>query len=313
MTGSEQEKTSEETAVSDSTNVSDQGLGTHLDPFMVNTELDPDTLFEQWAKEDERNALMQRQRASERFTVGRHPLILGAIFIVSAVLSVFCYPALDAVIHEGEFEDCGDVLNRAINRSKGIEPTPFYHQQSCQLSGMVGTTNLFAIGYQENPEAVDEFERNRGISYVVKMNGDQIYAILPAHPPEVEGYRLRNGSLFGLELREVGLMIDPNIATSYSHLERELRVNLGVKREEKLWFFDVSYSPWDHKMPLATALIAPLIALLSLVAIRRSVLQRRALDKAEKIDNEWLSAFEAAAAQAGLEEAQDNDQENEEG
>ena len=222
MTGSEQEKTSEETEVSSSTNVSDQGLDTHLDPFMVGTELDPDALFEQWAKEDERNAALQQERAGERFTVGRHPLILAAIFIVSAVLSVFCYPALDAVIHEGEFEDCGDVLNRAINRSKGIEPIPFYHQQSCQLSGMVGTTNLFAIGYQENPEAADEFERNRGISYVVKMNGDQVYAILPAHPPEVEGYRLRNGSLFGLELREVGLMIDPSIATSYRHLEREL-------------------------------------------------------------------------------------------
>ena len=66
-------------------------------------------------------------------------------------------------------------------------------------------------------------------------------------------------------------------------------------------------------MPLATALIAPLIALLSLVAIRRSLLQRRALDKAEKIDDEWLSAFEAAAVQAGLEAGQDDDQEDEEG
>ena len=99
-------------------------------------------------------------------------------------------------------------------------------------------------------------------------------------------------------------MIDPAIATSYRHLERELRVNLGIKAEEKLWFFDVTYSPWDHKMPLITAIIAPFIALLSLVAIRRTMTQQRAIDEAAQLDQEWLSAFEAAAAEANLEEVQ---------
>ena len=79
MTGSEQEKTSEETEVSSSTNVSDQGLDTHLDPFMVGTELDPDALFEQWAKEDERERSAAARASGGTFHSGRHPLILAAI------------------------------------------------------------------------------------------------------------------------------------------------------------------------------------------------------------------------------------------
>lgn len=295
MTGSEQDKSELV-----STQLENEQGKSGFEPFAIGTEVDPDALFEQWAREDARNEALSLRQESERFTVGRHPLILAAIFIVSVVLAIYCYPALDAVIHEGEFDECGDVLTRALDRSKGTQTLPFYHQQRCQLSGMVGTPNLFAIGYQETPDSQDEFERNRGISYVVKLNGDHVYAILPAHPPEIEGYRLRNGSLFGLEINELGLMIDPRIATSYRHLEGELRVNLGIKAEERLWFFDVTYSPWDHKMPLATAIIAPLIALLSLIAIRRTMMYQRALEAAAQSDQEWLSAFEAAAQEAGL-------------
>lgn len=270
------------------------------DPFFVGAEIDPDQLFEQWAREDARAEVQRAQHQNDRFSVGRQPLLLGLIAVVSAVLSFYCFPALDAVIHEGDFDQCGDVLERALSQSKGEAIRPFYHQQTCRLSGMVGTTNLFAIGFQENPESKDEFERNRGISYVVKLNGGQIYAILPAHPPKVEGYRLRNGSLFGLEFTEVGLIIDPTIATSYRHLERELRVNLGIKSSERLWFFDVSYSPWDHKMPLATAVVAPLIALLALLAIYREMRRRQQLKEQEQEENDWLLAFEAAASESEL-------------
>ena len=96
-------------------------------------------------------------------------------------------------------------------------------------------------------------------------------------------------------------MIDPQIATSYRHLERELRVNLGLSPQKKLWFFDVSYSPWDHKMPLATSVLTPLICLLSLLALRRELKRRRVVQDEEQTEKEWLDAFEAAALQAGLE------------
>ena len=112
---------------------------------------------------------------------------------------------------------------------------------------------------------------------------------------------MRHGSLFGLEIDETGLMIDPSIATSYRHLERELRINLGVTPKEKLWFFDVTYSPWDHKMPLATALLTPLIALLALLALKKELLRRKNEQKQSESEQEWLNAFEMAAQDAGLE------------
>ena len=268
---------------------------------LIGTELNPEALFEQWAKEEAWVEEQASLRQEERFSVGRHPLILVFIIIVSGVLSIYTFPALESVIHEGEFEECGNVLDRGLRQAKGEMIKAFYHQQTCQLSAMVGTTNIFAIGAQENPESKDEFERIRGVSYVVKLNGDQVYAILPAHTKSVEGYRLKNGSLFGLEFTEVGLMIDPQIATSYRHLERELRVNLGLSPQKKLWFFDVSYSPWDHKMPLATSVLTPLICLLSLLALRRELKRRRVVQDEEQTEKEWLDAFEAAALQAGLE------------
>ena len=268
---------------------------------LVGLEIDPEALFEQWSKEE---ALLQDQAQShqeERFSIGRQPLALVAISIISIFLAIYTFPALDAVLHEGEHEECGNLLDRKLQQNRGQTVKTFQHQQNCHLTAMVGTPNIFAIGAQEDPKNKDEFERNRGVSYVVKLNGDQVYAILPAHPRKIEGYRLRHGSLFGLEIDETGLMIDPSIATSYRHLERELRINLGVAPSKKLWFFDVTYSPWDHKMPLATALLTPLIALLALLALRKELSRRKTEQTESKSEQEWLNAFEMAAQDAGLE------------
>lgn len=267
---------------------------------LVGLEIDPEALFEQWAKEEAWVEEQAQLRDEERFSIGRQPLALIAIALVSIFLAFYTFPALEAVINEDQFDECGNLLDRKLLQSRGESITAFKHQQNCHLTAMVGTPNIFAIGAQENPKAKDEFERNRGVSYVVKLNGDQVYAILPAHPQKIEGYRLSHGSLFGLELDETGLMIDPNIATSYRHLERELRINLGVLPSEKLWFFDVTYSPWDHKMPLLTALLTPFIALLSLLALRRELGRRKSEQVKAQNEQEWLVAFETAAQEAGL-------------
>ena len=268
---------------------------------LIGLEIDPEALFEQWSKEDAWVEEQAQIRERERFSIGRQPLALVAIAIVSIFLAIYTFPALDAVLHEGEYEECGNLLDRKLAQNRGGNVEAFQHQQSCHLTAMVGTPNIFAIGKQDNAKAQDEFERNRGISYVVKLNGDQVYAILPAHPRKIEGYRLKNGSLFGLEIDEKGLMIAPTTATSYRHLERELRVNLGVSPNEKLWFFDVTYSPWDHKMPLATALLTPLIALLAILALKRELARRQIEKMQSKSEQEWLEAFEMAAQDAGLE------------
>ena len=273
-------------------------------PLDLGEALDPDALFEQWAQEDQ---FMEEGDYSPSFSVGRHPLLLFLIILISSALGYYCYPALDAVIHKDHFEVCGDVFERAQSKRKGEVVTPLRHQQKCELSVMVGTINIFAIGSAEQNTQQDRFEKNRGISYVVKLHGDQIYGILPAHLKWVESYRLEHGSLFGLEFIARGLMIDPKQASGYQHLEREIRVNLAVPSDKQIWFFDLTYSPWDYLMQVITAILAPLIALLSLIALRKELSRRKHEQEAEQADEAWLQAFQDAAQQAKQQRSDLND------
>jgi len=119
------------------------------------------------------------------------------------------------------------------------------------------------------------FEKNRGVSYVTKLNGDMVFAILPAHQPWVEGYRLKEGSLVGLEFKAKGLMSQPDQEPVYQRLAEQVRVHFQVRREAPIWIFDVTYDPWDHKMPLFTFALSPLLALLSLYGLIRAYRRQR--------------------------------------
>ena len=74
----------------------------------------------------------------------------------------------------------------------------------------------------------------------------------------------------GLEVKAKGLMIQPKKARTYQYLEKELRALFFIKPQQDIWFFDLTYSPWDYKMQLATFVLSPLIALLVLLGIRRA-------------------------------------------
>jgi hypothetical protein len=242
----------------------------HPNPIIA--EVDPDELFEQWAAQDRYEE--ERQRA-ERFSVGRHPLLLLLVFVMSCSLAYRSYPAFEGLLRADETVDCGRVIDRAIARGRGAALPSYEHLQNCELEGVVQQMSLFAIGYYEDPEERDMFLKNKGVSYVVKLSGDKVFAILPAHQPWVEGYRLKEGSLVGLSFKTKGLMIQPDEEPVYQRLAEQVRVHFQIKREEQLWLFDVSYDPWDHKMPLITFALSPLLALLSLLGIAKSFKRRR--------------------------------------
>lgn len=234
-------------------------------PNPVIAEVDPDELFEQWAAQD-RYEHEERQRAA-RFSMGRHPLLLLLVFGMSCSLAYRSYPAFEGVLRAGDYSDCGQVIDRALARGRGERPAPFEHLQRCELEGVVQQMSLFAIGYHEQPDSTDLFEKNKGVSYVTKLNGDLVFAILPAHQPWVEGFRLKEGSLVGLEFKAKGLMIQPDQEPVYQRLAEQVRVHFQIKRSDPIWIFDVTYDPWDHKMPLVTFALSPLLALLSLLGL----------------------------------------------
>ena len=95
---------------------------------LLGAEIDPETLFEQWSKEDAW-AREQLVNDDERFSVGRHPLILVIVTIVSGILAFHTFPALDAVIHEDDFEECGNVLERGLSKAKGQENQKRPHKE----------------------------------------------------------------------------------------------------------------------------------------------------------------------------------------
>jgi hypothetical protein len=267
-------------------------------PWAIGQELNAEELFEQWSQQDELDHEIEIQKA-QRFSVGRSPLLLVVVIIFSTVLAVLSFPALEALINRNHFDDCGDLSDyvQSLESTSEVQSKPYRHLRKCKLSSFVGTSSLFAIGRPKYPDAQELFKRSEGVSYVVKLHGDQVYAILPAHYPQVETYYRTRGDLAGLELTNsnrlnLGLIVDPEREPAYQALEREIRNNLGVKIGVKVWFFDVTYDPWDHKMPIIMSILGPLIALLALIALKNELQRRRRLKQADSDDEAWITAFE---------------------
>jgi hypothetical protein len=235
-------------------------------------DLDPNELFATWAEQDQSYIAPKPRRKS----VADYPAFLWLILVFSCFLTWQTWPAMQAVIDEDQFTDCGKVIQRVDDQFK--KDHPFQHQEQCLLEGFVQHLNSFVIGYQENSKHENPFEKNRGLSYVVKLAGDNVFAILPAHQPWVESYRVNQGSLVGLEIKAKGLMIQPRLAKTYQYLEKELRSLFFIKPQYDIWFFDLTYSPWDYKMPLTTFVLSPLITLLALWGLRRQYRLRQSRD-----------------------------------
>ena len=258
-------------------------------------ELNTEELFEQWSREEQLDVSVESGGGGRRFSVGRSPLMLGLVIALSLTLSALSFPALESLLKRDQVEDCGDVSKR-----RGAQDArPFEHLERCQLTAFVGTSDLFSIGRPETPDDPDILKRKAGVSYVVKLSGDQVYAILPADHPAIDAYYSTQGDLAGFGIDEryqlnQGLMIDPELEGAYQALEREIRTRLGVSLERKVWFFDVTYDPWDHKMPIIISLVGPLIALLALISLRNELRLRRQAAQDEADDEAWISEFDQA-------------------
>ena len=259
---------------------------------------DADALFDRWVQHDEESDDFDFD-SSRRFSTGRSPLVLVAIIGLSLFLMVSTWPAMEALIEIDDYEECGTVYGRLEKQITGQAVHPFTHLKRCELSGMVQNLSLFAIGHRHDPDQTDPYLKNEGMNYVAKLNGDQVYAILPAHAKWVESHRLDQGSLFGLEFKTKGLMIQPKLEGTYQKLEKAIRLKMGVNDDQEIWFFDVSYSPWDHKLPLATFVLSPLIALSALWALVSLNRRKRLI---AEFENEKGPLYEAFLARINIDE-----------
>ena len=248
-------------------------------------QLDPDELFEAWAQQD----YVYTQQKVRRKGVADYPIVLWLILGVASFLTWNSWPAMQALLEKDQFRDCGRVIDRTDIAVKN--KSPFIHQERCLLVGFVQHMNSFVIGQQKNATDEDPFKRNQGLSYVAKLAGDNVFAILPAHEPWVESYRVNQGSLVGLQIKNKGLMIQPKLAPTYQSLEKELRKLFYIKLDKDIWFFDLTYSPWDYKMPLVTFILSPLIGLLAIWGLLRH--KRRTQDEDSALIEASIEDYES--------------------
>jgi uncharacterized protein YbaP (TraB family) len=248
--------------------------------------IDSDALFQKWAAED---ALHSRQNsdqnndsmtiAPKRFSVANQPLALIIVIVVSIYLSIQSFPAFKAVLEADQYEECGDVSFRPeIKDTRPNELIQWRHQQKCKLKGVAQGMNLYAVGRPENPESKDPFESKKGLHYVVKLVGDRVFAILPAHEVWVEGFRLKTDSLLGLEIDQKGIMVSPKQDRMYEKLGQQLRESFQIPENEEIFFFDTAYNPWQNKLLIFTFIFSPFIIILALIALFR-VLKTKKLER----------------------------------
>lgn len=274
------------------------------DTWSVGQSLDVDSLFKEWSQEDELSE--DELEPKRRFSVGRSPAMLFVITLISAGLSYFSYPMIGALINADEYESC----DRDVT---------FQHHQKCEMDTYVASSYIVAVGRAHSPNDPDEWRRYDGLSYVVQlhlnrdsvkflsqddakpqvMSEGEVYAIVPAHRRSVAELYRSQGDLAGFKLTAQddlnrGLIVDPGIDEGYRHLERELRVNLDIPYTEKLLFLDLTYNPWNQVTKIMIAVLAPLIMLMSLLALRNEVKRRRVVQALDEADEAWLREFERA-------------------
>ncbi len=243
--------------------------------YQVGDKIDSDDLFKKWAESDQEFEF-EDQAPKKRLSFANSPIALILIILLSAYLCYGSYPAFKAVLEKDQYDDCGDVTLRPDQREKNPSAmVQFRHKQKCILKGVAQSLNVYEVGKAENPESKDPFEVKKGLSYVLKLVGDKVFAIVPAHEQWVEGYKIKTESLAGLEINGKGIMVSPKLDRTYAKLGDQLRLSFQIPDEEEIFFFDMGYDPMDQKLPLFTFFFSPIVMLIALIALRKLLLIKK--------------------------------------
>lgn len=133
-----------------------------------------------------------------------------------------------------EVGECGDAA-----QVKAVDlPASGY----CHLTGVVADGPVVAMG-KERKDTAHPHEKLRGVRYFVQLRGGDVFAILPAHEPEVADYYTRHDTLSGFEVSGVGRVFDPDPTPGYRGLALALRKKFDVPATAVVRLFDTEDQP----------------------------------------------------------------------
>jgi hypothetical protein len=221
---------------------------------------------------------MESFRNQRGFTM-RHPVLLVGVIAASIFLGVKTWER--AAFFFVEATDCGVLLDRPALKAQSPSAAPeLQHNAYCKLKGINEQISALSTAKEDgtqpfkdgNYESKAELE---GVKYYVKLAGDNVIGVIPAHRDDVMRFRERKGSLTGFEFDEPGRLIDPSKVPSLRKTEAVLRIRWSIPDQEPIYIFDLSEKPSDRWKDLAVFLILAFTALLAFFGLIRLLLKGR--------------------------------------
>jgi hypothetical protein len=205
----------------------------------------------------------------------RHPLLLILVLAGTTFMFIKSYPKA-VMVFEGDIAACGDLTDRPILRRQAPEKLPeLKHDLFCTLTGVVESRNIYATG--EAAQTNDLRTRDAKRKYYLKLNGDNVFAIVSGGRADVVKFRLRKGSLLGFEVVGPGRLIDP-VAKGFTNTERYLRSQFQIALARPIWLYDTTDEPssrWPHLVICILMLLTAGLALFGLSRFAREKLDAR--------------------------------------
>ena len=234
-------------------------------------------LFDDGTIDDELYRDVEAFRRQPGLTM-RHPLLLVVILGVSVFLTVKTYPR--AAFYFAEPGDCGLLAERPIKKAKGEAVPEFHDGQYCVLEGSVQSHGLPLSTTMENGESPHkegiESDRARleGVRYYVQLNGENVFAIIPADGERVHRHLNFRGNLVGFTFQEPGKFTRLKDHPTLKATEDKLRLKFSIPDAQDVWLFDVATRPEDRFSDVLTTSATSFTAFLALFGLVRTFLRR---------------------------------------
>ncbi len=221
---------------------------------------------------------MESFRNQRGFTM-RHPVLLLGVLIGSIFLGTKTWERASFFFVEAS--DCGVLLDRPALKAQSPSAAPeLRHNTYCKLKGINEQISALSTAKKDgsqpfkdgNYESKAELE---GVKYYVKLAGDNVVGVIPAHRDDVMKFRDRKGSLTGFEFDEPGRLIDPSQVPSLRRTEAVLRIRWAIPDNEPIYIFDLTEKPADRWKDLVILIILAFTSLLALYGLGRVLFKRR--------------------------------------
>ena len=234
-------------------------------------------LFDQGDIDDELYRDVESFRRQPGITM-HHPLLLLLVLGGSLFLGWKTYPK--AAFYFAEPGECGVLAERPIKRAQGETVPDFQDGQYCVLEGSVQSLTALTTpkedGSQPYKDGIEEpREQLVGVRYYVRLNGENVFAIIPADGERVHRHRNFRGSLVGFTFQAPGRFTRTKDHPELKKTEETLRLKYSIPDSEEIWLFDVATRPEDQFSDVLVTSAMGFTALLALFGLIRTIARHR--------------------------------------